>query len=73
VSDDQLSLVPGKKKRVKAEVPIAKIAPVAHIAIDSPLPHLDRVFDYAVPEKFSDLAQPGVRVRVRFAGKLTDG
>ena len=73
MSDDQLSLVPGKKKRVKAEVPIAKIAPVAHIAIDSPLPHLDRVFDYAVPEKFSDLAQPGVRVRVRFAGKLTDG
>ena len=73
MSDDQLSLVPGKKKRVKAEVPIAKIAPVAHIAIDSQLPHLDRVFDYAVPEKFSDLAQPGVRVRVRFAGKLTDG
>ena len=73
MSDDQLSLVPGKKRRVKAEVPIAKIAPVAHIIIDSPLPHLDRVFDYAVPEKFSDLAQPGVRVRVRFAGKLTDG
>ena len=73
MSDDQLSLVPGKKKRVKAEVPIAKIAPVAHIVIDSPLPHLDRVFDYAVPEKFSEIAQPGVRVRVRFAGKLTDG
>jgi primosomal protein N' (replication factor Y) len=73
VSDDQLSLVPGKKKRVKAEVPIAKIAPVAHIVIDSPLPHLDRVFDYAVPEKLSEIAKPGVRVRVRFAGKLTDG
>ncbi len=73
MSDDQLSLVPGKKKRVKAEVPIAKIAPVAHIIIDSPLPHLDRVFDYAVPEKFAETAQPGVRVRVRFAGKLTDG
>lgn len=73
MSDDQLSLVPGKKKRVKAEVPIAKIAPVAHIVIDSPLPHLDRIFDYAVPEKLSEIAQPGVRVRVRFAGKLTDG
>ena len=73
MSDDQLSLVPGKKKRVKAEVPIAKIAPVAHIVIDSPLPHLDRVFDYAVPEKLSEIAKPGVRVRVRFAGKLTDG
>lgn len=73
MSDDQLSLVPGKKKRVKAEVPIAKIAPVAQIVIDSPLPHLDRLFDYAVPEKLSDIARPGVRVRVRFAGKLTDG
>lgn len=73
MSDDQLSLVPGKKKRVKAEVPIAKTAPVAQIIIDSPLPHLDRVFDYAVPEKFAETAQPGVRVRVRFAGKLTDG
>ena len=73
MSDDQLSLVPGKKKRVKAEVPIANIAPVAHIIIDSSLPHLDRVFDYAVPEKFAESAKPGVRVRVRFAGKLTDG
>lgn len=73
MSDDQLSLVPGKKKRVKAEVPIAKISPVARIVIDNPLPHLDREFDYAVPEKLSEIAQPGVRVRVRFAGKLTDG
>ena len=73
MSDDQLSLVPGKRKRVKAEVPIAKIAPVAHVIIDSPLPHLDRLFDYAVPEKLSEAAKPGVRVRVRFAGKLTDG
>ena len=73
VSEDQLSLVPGKKKRVKAEVPIAKTAPIAQIAIDSSLPHLDRLFDYAVPEKLADQAVPGVRVRVRFAGKLIDG
>jgi primosomal protein N' (replication factor Y) (superfamily II helicase) len=73
VSEDQLSLVPGKKKRVKAEVPIAKVDPVAQISIDSPLPHLDRLFDYAVPQKLDAQAVPGVRVRVRFAGKLTDG
>ena len=73
MSDDQLSLVPGKKKRVKAEVPIATNFPVAQIAIDSQLPHLDRIFDYAVPAKFDEIAQPGVRVRIRFAGKLTDG
>ena len=60
VSEDQLSLVPGKKKRVKAEVPIAKTAPIAQIAIDSSLPHLDRLFDYAVPEKLADQAGPEI-------------
>src|SRR5215467_4856075 len=47
--------------------------PVARIAVDLPLAHLDRPFDYLVPEKLADQARPGVRVRVRFAGKLTDG
>ncbi len=41
--------------------------------IDSPLPHLDHVFDYSVPEAFHDAAVVGSRVRVRFAGRLTDG
>jgi primosomal protein N' (replication factor Y) (superfamily II helicase) len=36
------------------------------------LPHLDRPFDYAVPEAMSAGAQPGVRVRVRFAGRDVD-
>ena len=37
------------------------------------LPHLDRPFDYLVPERLAEQARPGVRVRVRFAGQLTDG
>ncbi len=68
-----MSLVPGRKKRTKADVPMASVDPIAHIVIDSPLPHLDHQFDYAIPEKLSDAIKPGVRVRVRFAGKLTDG
>ena len=36
--------------------------------VDSPLPHLDRPFDYAVTETQSDAVAAGVRVRVRFAG-----
>jgi primosomal protein N' (replication factor Y) len=87
VSDDQLSFLPGqgpislasakpkspvKPKKPKAAVPIAQNNPVAHLIIDSPLPHLDRIFDYAVPAKFDLDAKPGVRVRVRFAGRLTD-
>nr|WP_312894279.1 primosomal protein N' [Nonomuraea soli] len=47
--------------------------PVARVAVDNPLPHLDRTFDYLVPQTLDDAARPGVRVRVRFAGKLTDG
>jgi primosomal protein N' (replication factor Y) len=38
-----------------------------------PLAHLDRPFDYQVPERLADQAMPGARVRVRFAGQLTDG
>lgn len=47
--------------------------PVAGVVLDSPLPHLDREFDYAVPAELDLEARPGVRVRVRFAGRLTDG
>ncbi|MGW4350705.1 primosomal protein N' family DNA-binding protein [Nocardia sp. NPDC004582] len=35
--------------------------------------HLDRDFDYVVPPELDDIAQPGVRVRVRFSGRLIDG
>jgi primosomal protein N' (replication factor Y) len=38
-----------------------------------PLAHLDRPFDYLVPERLSGTAVPGCRVRVRFAGRLTGG
>ncbi|MGN6793428.1 MAG: primosomal protein N' [Streptosporangiaceae bacterium] len=47
--------------------------PVARVAVDVPLPHLDRLFDYLVPERLAELAAPGCRVRVRFAGRLTGG
>jgi primosomal protein N' (replication factor Y) len=39
----------------------------------TPVAHLDRVFDYEVPEKLAAAAVPGVRVRVRLAGRLVDG
>jgi primosomal protein N' (replication factor Y) (superfamily II helicase) len=46
---------------------------VARVAVDVSLPHLDRPFDYLVPEALSDDAVPGCRVRVRFAGRLAGG
>lgn len=45
----------------------------ARVAVDNPLPHLDRLFDYAIDEAVADQARPGVRVRVRFAGRQRDG
>ena len=47
--------------------------PVARVAVDTPLPHLDRPFDYLVTAKQDATAVPGCRVRVRFAGQLLDG
>src|SRR5438270_1375562 len=47
--------------------------PVARVAVDVSLPHLDRTFDYLVEESQSAAAQPGVRVRVRFSGQLVGG
>ncbi|WP_245721043.1 primosomal protein N' [Nocardia pseudovaccinii] len=47
--------------------PIARVLPLLSPA------HLDRDFDYLVPPELDEIAQPGVRVRVRFAGRLVDG
>ncbi len=47
--------------------------PVALVLVDSGLAHLDRPFEYAVPAHLADVAQPGVRVRVRFAGRDVAG
>jgi primosomal protein N' (replication factor Y) len=74
---EQLPLLPGRtarprRSRVSSSVPISSHAPVAQVVIDSPVPHLDRVFDYAVPASLDDSAVVGARVRVRFAGRLTN-
>ena len=62
-----------KRSREPRTLRPAADLPVARVAVDLPLAHLDRPFDYLVPERLADQAQPGVRVRVRFAGQLTDG
>jgi len=41
--------------------------------VDVPLAHLDRPFDYLVPEPLDAAVVAGSRVRVRFAGRLVDG
>ena len=57
---------PNARTPVEVE-PIARVLPMLSV------PHLDREFDYLVSAEQSDDAQPGVRVRVRFHGRLVDG
>ncbi|WP_230670485.1 primosomal protein N' [Rathayibacter sp. Leaf248] len=47
---------------------------VARVLLDSPLPQLDRLLDYAVPESMLADVRPGVRVRVplRTGGRIAD-
>ncbi len=58
--------------KVRDTAPAAEL-PVAKVAVDIPLAHLDRPFDYLVPERMAADVVPGCRVRVRFSGKLVDG
>jgi primosomal protein N' (replication factor Y) len=51
------------------------IAPrrVARVLLDSPLPQLDRLFDYAIPDGVEVGVGVRVRVPLRSAGRLVDG
>ncbi|MCW2898141.1 MAG: Primosomal protein [Streptosporangiaceae bacterium] len=62
-----------RKSSRKGARQAAEALKVARIAVDVPLPHLDRPFDYLVPTELDEAAVPGCRVRVRFAGQLVDG
>ena len=50
----------------------AEFEPIARVLPMLSVPHLDRDFDYLVSAEQSDDAQPGVRVKVRFHGRLVD-
>ncbi|MHA7620067.1 primosomal protein N' family DNA-binding protein [Cellulosimicrobium cellulans] len=76
VQDTLLTVAPAAPRRGPAPPASHQIAahlPVARLALDLAPPHLDRPFDYLVPATMSDDARPGVRVKVRFAGRDVDG
>lgn len=67
---------PRAKPRTWRGAALAKNLPVARVLVDKGVLHLDRYFDYAVPEELDEQAQPGVRVRVRFGAgrhRVRDG
>lgn len=73
--EGQLSLLHGfgAAKLPSTHPQPAPTGPVARVILDVSLPHLDRYFDYAVPAAMDAEAQPGVRVKVRFAGREHTG
>ncbi|MDT9697624.1 primosomal protein N' [Streptomyces sp. P17] len=67
---------PRAKPRTWRGAALAPELPVARVLVDKGVLHLDRYFDYAVPEELDADAQPGVRVRVRFGAgrhRVRDG
>ena len=47
-------------------LPVARVLPLLGIA------HLDRLFDYLVDTEQDEDVAPGIRVRVKFAGRTVD-
>lgn len=58
--------------RTTAGFDVVDELPVARLRLIGVLPHLDRPFEYAVTPATA-AAAPGMRVRVRFSGKDTEG
>lgn len=48
-------------------------SPIARVLVDTGVFHLDQEFDFLVPEELSEIATPGVSVRVPFNGRKCDG
>jgi primosomal protein N' (replication factor Y) len=73
---EQLALIApssGRPHRLAGDDPPAAHRPVASVLVDTGLAHLDRPFEYVVPESMAAGAVPGSRVRVRFAGQDVGG
>jgi primosomal protein N' (replication factor Y) len=70
----QLSLLQGFPAKARPSgPPLAAHLPVARVLVETPLPHLDRPFDYSVPAELNEAAQAGVRVKVSFNGQDLSG
>ena len=68
---DALLAVPAPAERRVAADGVTD--PVARVLLDTPVPHLDRLFDYLVPPRLDAAAGIGTRVTVRFGGKNVRG
>lgn len=74
---EQLALIagarPARPRRLAGDDPVTADRPIAVVQVDTGLAHLDRPFEYTVPESMAEGAGPGTRAKVRFAGRDLDG
>ncbi len=70
---DDASAAVGARVRLRGGLSPAASDPVARILLETAVPHLARTFDYGVTDTQDAEAVPGVRVRVRFSGRLVSG
>lgn len=72
VADSRAKAAATRKARAAAWTP-AEVDPIARVVLDLPLAHLDRAYDYGVPDTLAEVAQPGVRVKVKFGAQDVEG
>ena len=62
-----------RQRAPKTQGKPASDSPVARVLVDTGVFHLDQEFDFLVPEELSEIATPGVSVRVPFNGRKCEG
>ncbi|MGJ9529010.1 primosomal protein N' [Actinotignum sp. GS-2025a] len=68
---EQGALLEARPARTRVRSKVAN--PVAHVHVLHSQPHMDRVFDYLIPEKFADTARVGTRVVVDLGAQRVGG
>lgn len=57
----------------KSALVAAKIDPIASVLVDTPVSHLEGLYDYLVPEHLSVAAVEGTKVLIEFGNRKTEG
>jgi len=52
---------------------VAELKPVASVLVDTPVSHLEGIYDYLVPQELSSAAVVGTKVLIEFGKAKTEG
>ena len=57
----------------REQVLVTKHLPIASVLVDTPVSHLEGIYDYLVPQHLSDTATVGTKVLIEFGKGRTEG